>query len=241
MRNQWEKATKELDAPIASPYAVSYFTLPKHLEMMAQVKASYPQPNVLPGGDFESVPTDPALAWKIEEPTIDQVRMTAIRSKDVRTSLEMKPGGVPSATEKPKEGEQCALLQIEALKKDAPPMALERTVLSLSSPMVKLPPGTLVRISGWIRIPSAITASVDGALFYDTSGGEPLAFRMTEATPWKKLTMYRRVPASGQIGVTLALTGLGEAYFDDVRIEPLGATVPTSPMPLTPVAGQQVP
>jgi hypothetical protein len=53
--------------------------------------------------------------------------------------------------------------------------------------------------------------------------------------------MYRRVPASGQIGVTLALTGLGEAYFDDVRIEPLGATAPTSPMPLTPVAGQQGP
>ena len=33
--------------------------------------------------------------------------------------------------------------------------------------------------------------------------------------------LYRRVPASGQISVTLALTGLGVAYFDDVRIEPL--------------------
>jgi hypothetical protein len=29
------------------------------------------------------------------------------------------------------------------------------------------------------------------------------------------------VPASGKIHVSLALTGLGKAYFDDVRIEPL--------------------
>jgi hypothetical protein len=29
------------------------------------------------------------------------------------------------------------------------------------------------------------------------------------------------VPASGAIGVTLALTGLGTVYFDDIRIEPL--------------------
>ena len=35
------------------------------------------------------------------------------------------------------------------------------------------------------------------------------------------ITLYRLVPASGTINVTLALTGLGSVYFDDVRIEPL--------------------
>jgi hypothetical protein len=29
------------------------------------------------------------------------------------------------------------------------------------------------------------------------------------------------VPSSGTINVTLALTGLGTVYFDDIRIEPL--------------------
>ena len=245
MRSQWEKATKDLDSPVSSPYAVSYFTLPRHLELMEQVKAMYPSPNVLTGGDFETVPNDPTLQWKIEEPTIDPVKMTAIRVKEITTGLEMKPGGVPSTAEKPQEGEQCAMLLIEPQNAALPPQALERTVLSLSSPLVKLPPGTLVRVSAWVRIPKAITASADGALFYDTAGGEPLAIRMTEPTPWKKLTLYRRVPASGQIGVTLALTGLGAAYFDDVRIEPLTSTVPpTNPMPgpttpLTPVSGQR--
>ena len=33
---------------------------------------------------------------------------------------------------------------------------------------MSLPPGTLVRISVWVRVPKALTGSVDGALIYDT-------------------------------------------------------------------------
>ena len=113
------------------------------------------------------------------------------------------------------------MLEIKPKNKGPAPVALERTLLALTSPSVKLPPGTLVQVSGWVRIPVRIQSSPDGALFYDSAGGEPLAIRMTEPTPWKKITFYRRVPVSGQINVTLALTGIGAAYFDDIRIEPL--------------------
>jgi len=44
--------------------------------------------------------------------------------------------------------------------------------------------------------------------------------RLTEPLPWKKFTLYRRVPSTGTIRVMLALTGLGTAHFDDIRIEP---------------------
>jgi hypothetical protein len=45
------------------------------------------------------------------------------------------------------------------------------------------------------------------------------------------------VPASGQVYVTLALTGLGTAFFDDIRIEPLVTAPPTTPtVPSVPVA-----
>jgi hypothetical protein len=108
--------------------------------------------------------------------------------------------------------------------------ALERTFLAINSPAVQLPAGTPVVISGWVRIPQPITASVDGALLYDSAGGEPLAVRLNGATEWKKFTLYRQVPASGQIFVTMALTGLGTAYFDDVRIEPVQTANP-SPRP----------
>jgi hypothetical protein len=114
------------------------------------------------------------------------------------------------------------MLQIKPKNTQAPPpAALERTFLAINSPAVHLQPGALVKISAWVRIPKAITASVDGALFYDSAGGEPLAVRLTGPTPWKQFTLYRRVPSSGTINVTLALTGLGTVYFDDIRVEPL--------------------
>ena len=62
---------------------------------------------------------------------------------------------------------------------------------------------------------------VAGNNLFDSAGGEPLAIRLSDPTPWKKFTVYRRVPASGAINVTLAMTGLGTVYFDDIRIEPL--------------------
>ncbi|HJZ58219.1 MAG TPA: hypothetical protein VKE74_24975, partial [Gemmataceae bacterium] len=104
-----------------------------------------------------------------------------------------------------------------------------------------LPPGTLVRVSGWVKVPVPISGTADGALFYDDAGGEPLAVRLLhtmepgEPKPvWKQFHLYRRVPATGQIAVTLALTGVGVAYFDDIRIEPL---VPGSASGGTTIAG----
>ena len=103
-----------------------------------------------------------------------------------------------------------------------PPAALERTFLAVHTPAVRLQPGTLVRITGWVRLPGGIGASTDGALIYDSAGGEPLAIRLTAAQPkWKQFTLYRKVPSTGTINVTMALTGIGTVFFDDVKIEPL--------------------
>jgi len=106
---------------------------------------------------------------------------------------------------------------------------LERTFLAVDSPAVKLPPGTLVRVSGWVMIPDEILGSADGVLFYDDAGGEPLGLRLSHLPRWKQFHLYRRVPASGQISVTVALTGVGAAYFDDIRIEPMVAVPAAEP------------
>ena len=103
---------------------------------------------------------------------------------------------------------------------------LERTFLAVESAPVRLPPGTLVRVSGWVKIQNNIRLTADGVLFYDDIGGEPLAVRLLSTDgKWKQFRLYRRVPASGQVSLTAALTGVGVAYFDDLRIEPL---LPTS-------------
>ncbi len=205
MRETWEKAAGDLDAPVASPYAVSYFTLPQHWQFASQLKQSATLGNALPHGDFEQAPDVPAESWTAQTITLDEVELAARR-----------------VAELPHEGNQCLELEIKPKRAEQAPGALERTFLGIHSPAVRLQPGTLVRISGWVRIPSPISASADGALMYDSAGGEPLAIRLTgEIKKWKQFTWYRRVPASGAINVTLALTGLGKAYFDDVRIEPL--------------------
>ncbi len=205
MRAQWEEAAKQLDLPVASPYALSYFTLPRHWKFADDLLTSSVVPNVLPHGDFEELTDNPAEAWAPQEVKLDAVEMEARRCED-----------------DPKEGKECLKLEIKPKNTLFPPGALERTFLALQSPAVRLQPGSLVRISGWVKVPKDITSSADGALMYDSAGGEPLAFRFVTSTKkWRQFTWYRRVPPSGKLSLTVALTGLGSAYFDDLKIEPL--------------------
>src|SRR5581483_7682339 len=82
----------------------------------------------------------------------------------------------------PHEGKRCCMLQIRPRGLKPAPLALNRVHLAVKSPVVRLAPGTLVQISGWINIPAEIRASPDGALLYDNAGGEPLALRLTQPT-----------------------------------------------------------
>jgi hypothetical protein len=206
MRAQWEEATKELQGlAVASPYAVSFYTLPRHWKFMEQMHQGRFGSNILPNGDFELDPKQTPDGWSLRETTLDDVDLIARRVTDAA-----------------KQGKQCLMLQVKLKNPKAPePIALERTFVAINSPSVRVQPGAIVRISGWVRIPEPIKASADGALLYDSIGGEPLAVRLTNKTDWQQFVLYREAPPSGAVSVTLALTGLGIAYFDDVRIEPL--------------------
>ena len=93
--------------------------------------------------------------------------------------------------------------------------------MAVASPTVDASPGSWVRISFWVNIPKPILASADGAVAFDSAGGEPLAVRIQSTKGWQRYALYRQVPANGKMNVTFALTGLGTAYFDDVKIEPM--------------------
>jgi hypothetical protein len=201
MRLQWNKAVADLGSPVATPYAVSYYTLPRHWAFMNSIKRSTPGENLLRGGNFEGKVDQ---GWSLTQSTLDDVKLNARYS-----------------TNHPHEGAQCMELSVQPKDPAARPAALERTFLSVTSPAVQMPPGSLVRISAWVQLPESITASADGALFYDNIGGESLSIRLNDKMEWKQFTLYRRVPASGQVFVTLALTGIGTVHFDDVKIEPL--------------------
>src|SRR5262249_52796255 len=95
MRAQWEEAAKDLDAPVASPYAVSYFSLPKHWSFVAQLKSAGTGANALPNGDFEAAAETTPDAWTAQEVTLDDVELVAQR-----------------VAEDPHEGKQCLKLEI---------------------------------------------------------------------------------------------------------------------------------
>jgi hypothetical protein len=215
MRGEWEDAAKSLgpDAPpTASPYAVSYYTLPKHWRFRAYLEQCSPGGNRLGDGDFEGGDTLPA-GWREQRLTADEVE------GDVRVSGDGAHGG-----------RRCLMIQVRPKVVPAANgnsgaaqiTALEPTYLAVTSPPVQATPGSLVRVSGWVKLPTPVQASADGALVFDSSGGEPLGVRLTAATKgWQRFTLFRRVPANGQVQVTAALTGIGTVYFDDLSIEPL--------------------
>jgi hypothetical protein len=233
MRAHWDRATRDLDTPVASPYALSFYTLPKHWEFLDELHRLKPGPSVLPHGDFEWPAKQAQPGWtRQDEPTLDPVKVEVAR-----------------VTTLPRSGKQCLLLHVFAKEPTRAPAVLERTWVAVHSPEVHLEPGTLVRISAWVRTLVPIQASTDGALFYDSIGGEPLAVRIRSQPTWKKYSLYRRVPPSGTVRVTLANSGIGAVYFDDVRIEPLvssasaslsgptraaSAASPTAPAPARP-------
>jgi hypothetical protein len=227
MRADWDRAVRDLDSPVSSPYAVSFFTLPRHWELLDQMKHMKALASVLPDGGFETPANAVQPDWLVQPvPSLDNIDWRVRR-----------------VTDHPHTGNQCVMLRVAPKDPKSVPSVLERTCVLLHSPVVRLAPGTLVRISAWVRIPQQIAATMDGALLYDSIGGEPLAIRLKAATAWKKLSLYRRVPASGKVNVTLALAGIGEVFFDDVRIEPLmqvGATASAAePPPVDAERGSQ--
>ncbi len=186
MREHWDAAVKRLTTPVACPFAVSFYTLPRYWQYLDELVKKRPGANVLPEGDFEAPPTIQPEGWKVEDiPSLDEVDYQAKR-----------------VANDPREGKQCLMLKIAPKNPLKPPQVLERTFLALHSPALRMEPGTTVRISAWMRIPAPIIGSPDGALLFDSAGGEPLAVRTSLPSPWKQFILYRTVPASGTINVT---------------------------------------
>jgi hypothetical protein len=211
MRAQWTNLVQGLDTPAASPFGVSYYSLPQHVAFVRQIGAASPEANTLPEGDFEQGADDPA-GWQVVRNTLDDVTLTAKLTGDAATGkkalhLEARP--------KPPAAGQPAT---------PPPVALDRTFLAAESGPARLTPGSLAKISFQVKMPLALTATADGLVVYDSAAGEALGVRLVGPVPqWRRFTIYRQVPANGELRVVVALTGLGVALVDDVRIEPLAA------------------
>ena len=294
MRGHWEQATRTLDFPSASPYTVSYFTLPMHWKLYREMQKFKLNANLLRDGDFEPAAMQPNLrknlpimepekpkdkddqtvkdddatdaekphkvqrifpkdigvpvtvlpSWTVQQETVDAVELyarlvpseIAIFKKPEKKKKKKDPyrpsNGMKTGPPDPPEPtlEQVVLrlnitpkivLSPRDNKPLPAPQALERTYLAVNTPAVRLQPDSWVRVSAWIYIPEIIKSCADGLLFFDNICGEGMGLRLQVTRGWKQYHIYRKVPANGLVWATFALTGIGNAYVDDVRIEPL--------------------
>lgn len=203
-RAYWDATVRGLASPVTSPAAVSFETLVNHWRLIDRLRATPIGPNRLYGGDFEDIGVMQQAGWRF----IQQAAPT------VRTAVDLVPEAAHS-------GRLGLRLGVAAADPQKPPAAIEQPPVLFVSPAVQVEAGQLVCIHGWVRVPKAITGSADGLMVVDSLSGESLADRIGRTPGWRQFALYRAAPRSGVMYVTFALSGLGEAWLDDVEIQVL--------------------
>ncbi len=74
MRLEWDQAVASVASPVASPYAVSYYSLPRHWTFVQELKRASLGENLLLSGTFEGQPDS---NWTLSQSTLDEVHMAA--------------------------------------------------------------------------------------------------------------------------------------------------------------------
>ena len=200
-RAHWEQTAVGFHAPSASPCVAQFTTLPLHWQLAEKLRGATWSANAQGAGDFESLDVMTKAGWKNYNRIPDDIKT------EVSLSL-VNPHGGRSA------------LRLAAAPRDARrlPGPLERPLVWITSSPVPVREKQIARITGWAYVPQPIVGSYDGLLIFDNLGGPDLADRLRLTRGWRQFTIYRAVPESGDLVITFALTGLGEAWVDDVQV-----------------------
>jgi hypothetical protein len=207
-REVWERITKLLPSPVSSPLAVDFNTLPEQLNFAASITGPPPGENLLMGGDFENLPGMLQAGWRHFEHT----------RPDLQTGVELSPVA-------PFAAQHSLHLQVQTVRPQSPTalagILVESPPLWVTSAPVHLAAGDAVCIRGQVRVLQPIVGSVDGLMIIDSLGGQPLAQRIDHTDGWREFVMYRAAPYAEDLTLTFALTGIGQAWIDDVSIRPI--------------------
>ena len=205
-RSHWEYAVRKLPNMTASPWALSFQTLPEHWRLTRQLEqlgSPDSQVNLLPSGEFEDDHTLRAEPWKWEQLTLEEIQSSAELhhvAKQGKSSLRL------SAT--PTPGEPV-------------PKLVSKPLITVSTPGINVHAGHYVQITGWTKVATPLVGSIDGALIYDSILGKPGAVRLKATQDWKQFLIIRPVVESTEMTVTISLQSIGEILIDDLRITEL--------------------
>jgi hypothetical protein len=213
-RGHWEKTAAAFPSPASSPCIAQFTSLPLHWVTADRIRKGHWGANVQAAGDMESLDLMLKAGWRQQRQTPEGLGC------DVSLSLADPHGG-----------RSALRLQAWSTNPKQAPHALDRPIVWVSSSPVPVRQGQLARIHGWVHVPKQLTATSEGLLVFDSLGGSELGDRIRLTQGWHEFTLYRAVPQSGELAVTFALTGLGEASLDDLSVSLL------EPEPIRPAGG----
>ena len=187
----------------STPFVAHASLIPLHWQLTNRLKESGPwNPNGLAAGDFESLEHMKLSGWENHRVDLSTAttRVELTSDEVVLGQKSLKLSVSPAAT-----------------GSGGSPM-LEEAPLWIVSPSVKVRPGQMVQIHGWVNVPEVVMGNFDGLKISDSVSGEALAERIAVTRGWEEFTLYRSVGEAGQMSVRFDMTGFGTVYLDEVTI-----------------------
>ena len=200
-RGHWEQAAAAFPSPASSPGVARFGSLLAHWKLAERLQTAPWGPDALAAGDMESLDSLLESGWK------QQRALPEGCQADVGLSL-TEPHG----------GRSALRLHAWSESPDRAPQVLERPPLWITSSPMPVRQGQMLRIHGWVQVPRPLAASRDGLLIFDSQSGPALGERVYLTRGWREFTLYRAVTRNGELTLTFSLTGLGEAWLDDVSV-----------------------
>ena len=202
---------------VAAPLA-SFNTLPQAWQWHDWIRTGRLGRNVLPSGEFDFKSKDDLLdaGWTSEGYETDDVdaQIVLVKGGMSLNHQESADGSFLSLRPSPRKG-----LRIDAIV----PFA-DHPVVAVRSPGVPVRAGEMYRISVMANMTNSTVPGNGGLIVRDSIGGERFQYRTPHGLTdqWFQVVYYRRIPADGELSVTLGLAAIsGTAAFDDLRIEPI--------------------
>ena len=213
-----KKPQARLIAPIVAAPLVSFNTLPQAWQWLDWIKTGRLGKNAVPDGDFNSKAGDDfwAAGWA----------RVAYQSDELQTEITLPPGGPDNLKQQKGQG-NCLTLKVKpragVAKLDQLPPFMDHPVVAARSPAVPVRAGEMYRVSVMIHSMQNTAPGAGGLIVRDNFGGERLQYRLAQAADdWFEVVYYRRIPADGELAITLGYAAIaGACQFDDLRVEPI--------------------
>jgi hypothetical protein len=189
-------------AAAAHPLPPHWSTVADGLQVAAALAGERSPPQWIPAGEFENL-DDFVGAWE------RHVAPTGENASSTRATIRL-------SAEAPHQGAYCLELATPLASDGVLPAVAAGPQAWVTSPPLAVPPGHLLEITGWVRVPEPL-GTVDPLIIFDSIGGEDSALRFDAAPSWTPFRMVRAVPPGAECRLTIALGAIGRAQVDSLQ------------------------